>query len=149
MLCRIQNDIAPWSMVKSTLAAPAVILNADFAVSVPLPLSPHIHAVGALNSAPAQALPADLERLFQASLPYGVVYVSMGSVAIPGAASIFGVACAAARLHVSCSNAAGVHALARAIVGSIGACAFQRMQSSMLRVVRGRFVCRGSRIACH
>lgn len=84
-VCRIQDDIAPWSMIKSNLAAPAVILNADFAISVPLPLSPHIHVLGALSPVPAQALPDVLEQLFQSSLPHGVIYVSLGSLATPGA----------------------------------------------------------------
>ena len=49
-----------------------------------VPLSPHVHVVGGLTPRPAKQLPPELLRLCEASQPSGVVYVSMGTTAIPG-----------------------------------------------------------------
>ena len=63
---------------------PSCCLQGDFAFLPAVPLSPHVHVVGALTPMPAKQLPPELLRLCEASQPSGVVYVSMGTTAIPG-----------------------------------------------------------------
>ena len=72
-------------MVQSAHAAAAFILNTDWAVNVPVPLSPHVFAVGALNPDAAQPLPTELQGIYDSAGPDGVVYISTGSTAMPGA----------------------------------------------------------------
>ena len=64
--------------------APSCCSQGDFAFLPAVPLSPHVHVVGGLTPRPAKQLPPELLRLCEASQPSGVVYVSMGTTAIPG-----------------------------------------------------------------
>ena len=64
--------------------APSCCSQGDFAFLPAVPLSPHVHVVGGLTPRPAKQLPPELLRLCEASQPSGIVYVSMGTTAIPG-----------------------------------------------------------------
>ena len=82
--CRKAAGLGHMNMMTSFRAAPAAILQADFAVMPALPLSPHVHVVGSLTSRPAQPLQGELKRLCEAAGRREVVVVSMGTTAVPG-----------------------------------------------------------------
>ena len=49
-----------------------------------VPLDPHVHVVGSITAAPAQPLQAPFSDIYEAAGETGVVYVSLGTTAIPG-----------------------------------------------------------------
>ena len=59
-------------------------MQADFAFLPAVPLSPHVHVLGAFTPKPAKQLPPELLSLCDGSREHGVVFVSMGTTAIPG-----------------------------------------------------------------
>ena len=74
--------------IKSLQQSAAIIFQADFAVLPAIPMSPHAHVLGPFTAEPAQPLSGALREFCDAALDTGMVYVSTGSSAIPGAACI-------------------------------------------------------------
>ena len=59
-------------------------MQADFAFLPAVPLSPHVHVLGAFTPKSAKQLPPELLKLCNESRKHGVIFVSMGTTAIPG-----------------------------------------------------------------
>ncbi|XP_071509228.1 UDP-glucuronosyltransferase 2A3-like [Diadema antillarum] len=56
-----------------------VLANVDFAVEFPVPLQPHVKAVGGLSTEPAKRLDEDLEEFVQSSGDAGIIIFSLGT----------------------------------------------------------------------
>ncbi|KAJ8036711.1 UDP-glucuronosyltransferase 2B31 [Holothuria leucospilota] len=77
---QLKHNILPGLPVMSLFAEVDIaLLNIDFVVEYPVPLTPYVVPVGGLTTKPAESLPQDLEAFMMNSGDYGVVVFSLGT----------------------------------------------------------------------
>lgn len=82
---RWNNGMPEGSYAKSQRRSVASIFQGDFAFLPSLPLSPHCHVVGSLTAYPPKPLPEKLQAFLDGAIDTGVIYISSGTSAVPGA----------------------------------------------------------------